>query len=216
MGSAPFMTDTVDSASRWTRELAHLRSLKTRRGSPTPAPDIADAALGACDGLLRDLAGAQLACERLQLDVRTQIAAWERLFERMPIGCILTDAGGQILNANRAASALLNLSAKRLKDRLLLVFSEDRVAFETMLQQLRHGEDVRTSLRIRPRERKAIEVRVEVLPVSDEEPTRWLWFFLPTEASHPVTPSDLGDRDVGHPVLPLKDEQRNSHPSDDR
>ena len=176
------MPDILDPTSRWERELTNLRSRigQRRRGSGDAGPDLTDAALITCDGLLRDLAGAHLECERLRGEVRAETANWEHLFDAMPGGCLITDRGGVIRIANRAAATILNTSARHLKDRPFLVFSQDRVAFSSLLQRLaRGGEHVRATLVLRPRERKATAVDVIAIPLSPDQTGDCVWFISP-------------------------------------
>ena len=178
------MTVTIDPVPRWSREVAQLRAQarKIRRGSAPKEAEVAEAALEACDSLLRDLAGAQLECERLQAKVQTEVAVWERLFDVMPRACLLTDSAGYIVNANSAAGTLLNVSARHLKDRQLLVFTRDRDAFRVLLERMGQGREaeVQGSLGIRPRERRPVQMDVRVVPLSPGT-GMWLWFFLPAE-----------------------------------
>ena len=184
------MTDQIDPVSHWTRQLGHLRAqaLKRARIGPPPCGDITDTALEACDGLLRDLAGARLECDRLRAEIRTSDAAWEHLFDMLPSACLLTDSAGSIRNANRAAGVLLNLSAKRLKDRELVVFSEDRAAFSELLYRLtRSGDDeVRATLTFRHRERRPAAMQVAVKPLTSHDGL-WLWFVTATSQAHTAT-----------------------------
>jgi PAS domain-containing protein len=194
------MTNTIDPVPYWMREIAQIRAqaVKRRRGSDqSPCGDVTEHALAACDGLLHDLAGAGLECERLRGEVRRETAAWERLFDVMPGACLLTDGVGSILNANCAAGKLLNVSARHLKDRQLLLFTADRERFGALMQQLAHGGgEHRTMLTIRPKERKATEMDILVVPLSESQPDLWLWFVNPiatpptthvvSEASHQV------------------------------
>jgi PAS domain-containing protein len=178
------MHDTLDSTPYWTRELTRLRARALKLTSRRPAPespwgDIVEQALTACGSLLRDLAGAQLECERLRGEVRAEKTAWEHLFDAMPGACVLTDAKGVILSANRAAGLFLNMSNRRLKERQLLLFTEDRDAFSGLLELLIAGsEQARATLTIRPRERRPIETDLFVVPAFPYQPPAWLWFLL--------------------------------------
>jgi PAS domain-containing protein len=169
----------IDSVPRWSREVAKLRAQtsRVRRNPASKDGEVAEAALETCESLLRDLAGAQLECERLQAQVRAEAAAWERLFEVVPRASLLTDGAGIIVTANAAAGALLNVSPRHLTDRQLLVFTRDRDAFRALLQRLGLGaeEDVAASLAIRPRERRVQQVDVRVVPLSPDS-GMWLWF----------------------------------------
>jgi hypothetical protein len=93
------MTDIVNPIPHWTRALTQLRiraeRLALRSSSAGPGNgQVVEEALTACEGLLRDLAGAHLECERLRAEARAEAAAWEHLFEAMPGPCILTDTDG--------------------------------------------------------------------------------------------------------------------------
>jgi PAS domain-containing protein len=181
------MTSSVDLVTRWTREIANLRAqaAKLRRTTAPPAcTEAVEHALAVCDSVLQDLAGAGLECEGLRAELRTETAAWERLFDTMPVGCLITDGVGSILNANRAAGVFLNVSVKNLKDRQLLMFSIDRDAFRTLVQGLRPGTTQhRATLLLRPKERKARETDILVVPLSEDHPGRWLWFLDPSRSS---------------------------------
>jgi PAS domain-containing protein len=185
------MTNTVDPVPYWTRQVAHLRAqaVKRARTGAAPCGEVTDAALETCDGLLRDLAGARLECGRLHADVRRSDAAWDHLFEILPSACILTDAAGLILKANRAAGALLSLNPRRLKDRELVVFSEDREAFSALLHRVGRGTDgeLRATVTFRPRERKPAAVEVLVIPLTDQPDLR-LWFLTPAGAAQTSAP----------------------------
>ena len=77
-------------------------------GLPRPNDgDLTKAVLAAADSLLRELAGAQLECERLRASSRAQTAEWERLFDAMPCAWVITDRTGSIRDANGMASVLL-------------------------------------------------------------------------------------------------------------
>jgi len=176
------MIKVADPIRRWTRQLAELRAQAVKGPRAEAAAELIANALAACDSLLRDLAGTHLECDRLRAEVRTRAAAWDHLFDVMPAACVLTDNAGAILNANRPAGMLLNLSAKALKGRELMVFSEDRQAFETLLQVLAaSGDDeLRATVAFRPRDRKPADIDVVIVPVPQEPPGCWLWFLAPT------------------------------------
>ena len=153
------------------------QSSRVRRSAASKEGEVAEAALETCESLLRDLAGAQLECERLQAQVRAEAAAWERLFEVMPRASLVTDSAGIIVTANAAAGALLNVSPRHLKDRQLLVFTRDRDAFRVLLQRIGRGEEaVAASLAIRPRERRVQQADLRIVPLSPDS-GMWLWFF---------------------------------------
>ena len=177
------MIEGTSSTARWSRELAHLRTraLKARPAlSGTLTPGLTEDTLGMCDSLLRDLAGAYLHCERLHARIQTEVAAWERLFDVMPSACVLTDRSGAILNANHAAGSLLNIAPRYLRSRDLLVFTDPRDLFRSVLERMACApEDVRVTFTVRPRERKPVKADVLVVPLSRNQPDLWLWFLGP-------------------------------------
>jgi hypothetical protein len=177
------MIESTASTARWSRELAHLRTraLKARpAASGTVTPGLTEDTLGMCDSLLRDLAGAYLHCERLHARIHIEVASWERLFDVMPGACVLTDRAGAILNANHAAGALLNIAPRYLRSRDLLVFTDARDLFRSVLERIACSpEDVRITLTLRPRERKPVKADVLVVPLSRNQPDLWLWFLGP-------------------------------------
>ena len=187
------MTRTqTGSVIHWTRQVAQLRTqaLKAKRVHQSDGGAVADTALETCDGMLRDLAGAFLECDRLRAEVHSGHAAWEHLFQMMPVACLSTDRVGAIVSANRAAGLLLNTSPKHLKDRQLLVFSENRVAFSAILEQRALPQQLRATITLRPRERKRTEADVLIVPLSTDATDLWLWFLTPTrdrrDAAEPV------------------------------
>lgn len=146
--------------------------------------------VGLITDLLRDLDACQLACERLNSRLNAQASEWQSLFDKIPVASVTTDPHGMILNANRSAALLLNLSVKHLTNRLLLHFAEDRDAFTGTLQAVRVERiQLRTSLVLRPRERAPLETQVIVIPeVQAGIGTLWLWFLLPRGPKPTVCP----------------------------
>jgi PAS domain-containing protein len=142
--------------------------------------DLTEAALAAADSLLRELAGAQLECERLRGSSRAQTVEWERLFEAMPCAWVITDRGGWIRDANGMASVLLNLTVRHLRGRQLLVHTENRNVFSDLLARLNSGAGSDEAvLKMRPRDRRPVEMNVIVTPAPPKESGNWLWYFAP-------------------------------------
>ena len=174
------MTDRTNPVQYWTRELGHLRGrvLRLRGSIAEPNDDLTEAALAAADSLLRELAGAQLECDRLRASSRAQTAEWERLFDAVPCAWVITDRAGTIRDANGMASVLLNLSVKHLKGRHLLVHTENRKVFSDLLARLNSGAGPDDAvLKMRPRDRRPIEMNVTVMPAPPNESGDWLWYF---------------------------------------
>jgi PAS domain-containing protein len=183
------MSDPIDTASDWAKRLATLRKEAARRSGSAARSELTQEALSMCDALVRELAGAQLTRDRLRADLRIADDAWDHLFDVMPGASLLTDAAGSILKANRAASVLLNVGATHLKGRDLLVFSQDRETFRSLLLELNrnHGAELRARLMLRPRERKPAMMQFHVLPAPGRDGT-WLWIVTPATGAG-VSPS---------------------------
>jgi PAS domain-containing protein len=142
--------------------------LKTRaadaRDVPAKLRSALDDALSTCEALLLHLGEAEHEVERLKQRGNTQAAEYEHLFHEMPLACVVIDLTGRILNANAQAAALLNVSARRLPERLMMHFIDDRESFQALLTQLSPQAAVRATLTVRPRERARVEVIAYVLP----------------------------------------------------
>jgi PAS domain-containing protein len=199
------MTDRINPVQSWTRELGQLRArvsgLRGRTGEPNDG-EVTEAALAAADSLLRELAGAQLECERLRSASHSQTADWERIFEAMPCPWVITDRAGSIRDANEMAGVLLNVSVRHLRGRQLLVHTENRKAFNDLLNRLNSGagcDDV--VLKMRPRDRRPVDVKLVVTPAPPDACGDWLWYFAPSGPSYPVTqnPSNFLARSMVEP-----------------
>ena len=173
-----------DATANWMRQLAQLRTRALRvglrrPGSQSPMGEVLEDALTASASLLKEFADAQVDCERSRADVAKRTAAWEHLFDVMPGACVATDADGVIHAANRAAGELFNLTARRLQNRPLVVFTDDRERFSGLIRQLVDGTAIcRAPLTVRPRERRPIDTEVVVTPLSPSQ-RLFLWFFVP-------------------------------------
>ena len=178
------MTDILDPVPHWTHELAQLRSRAAKLGRRRPSPEaplaeVVEEMLAACASVLQELAGAHGECQKLRAELEKERAAWEHLFDAVPGACVLTDDQGVIVNANRSAGLVLNVNARRLAERQLLLFTEDRTSFGVLLQRLSAGEvPLRASLTLRPRERRPLETDVIVTAGLPNQSGVWLWFFV--------------------------------------
>jgi PAS domain-containing protein len=182
------MIRATDSASNWARRVATLRAQAAKRNRDAASHELAEQALSICDALIVELAGAQLLCDQLRADLRLADAAWEHLFQIVPSACVLTDRASVILNSNRAASLLLNVSSTHLKGRELLVFSEDRETFRALLKDMEQARrpELRAELRLRPRERKPTMSHAHLIALPERHEA-WLWIMTPAAA-----PLDVG------------------------
>ena len=149
--------------------------------------EIVTDALDTCEGLLRDLAGAERASEQARRETQRAIASRLLLFEHVPIAGVTTDTSGVIVSANSAGAALLNVSAKHLLGRPLLHFVEDREGFNRLTQRIRVAEEGRATalMSLRPRERAAVLVRALVVPESAIDASSWIWFLVPEADAEP-------------------------------
>ena len=118
---------------------------------------------------------------RLRLEAERQ--RYQDLFEFAPDGYLVTDTNGVILEANRAASKMLNISPRFLKKRSLgtLVTLPDLADFRTRLQDLANpGPDTAAEIIVRLRRRPSGQFPAAVTAalyhgLLGEAPTlRWL------------------------------------------
>jgi len=174
---------TLDRTTRWTLALEQIRARAAKRRSTrenVSDDDIETALWTACEGVLQELGGAYLECDRHRAERDEWATAWEELFQAMPTACLVTDREALILRANRKAGRLLNVAANRLRNRRLLLFTEQREAFIEMVSRIAWESDpVRASFAIRPRERRPTEVEVTVMPASNRSEV--LWFLVPVD-----------------------------------
>ena len=176
------MTKLPGPIERRSRALRNLRArlLQRRPDCPVPIRELTDATLSVRDAILQDLAELRNESVRLRAQWRAEAETWEQLFQGAPCACVVTDATSVIRNANRAAAALLNVSASHLRDRQLLIFSKDRIAFMRLLDDLREGrEHVRATVRLQPRGRRCATIDVRVVATSADAADGWLWFLSP-------------------------------------
>ena len=139
--------------------------------------------------MLRELAAAQLMSEHARRETQREAASRQLLFDHLPVASVTTDASGAIVNANPAAAALLNVSAKHLRGRLLLHFAEDREGFDRLTRRIQAGGDhVTAILPLRPRERASFLVRALIVGDSAQDTSSSIWFLVPAADAHPEIP----------------------------
>ena len=123
----------------------------------------------------------ELAHGRLRLEAERQ--RYQDLFDFAPDGYLVTDLSGVILEANRAASRMLNISPRFLKKRSLgtLVIVPDLSEFQTRLQDLvKPGADTAAEITVHLRRRPSGQFPAAVTAalyrgMMGEAPTlRWL------------------------------------------
>ncbi len=123
---------------------------------------------------------------------------YEELLHAVPFACVLTDEEGAVLGANGAAGELFNISSRHLRGKPLMLFVADRDGLARLLRMTVPGTDtVLTELLIRPRDRKARHVAVQVqhLPVHDCRG----WFFLESDRRY-IAPGARTDDPIPPPA----------------
>jgi PAS domain-containing protein len=173
---------------RWTNEVEQLRRRVRRvsgRQDHAAAAIVMAECLAACEKLLQDLAQSEEDRDRLRRVASQERDNWQRLFETTPLACVLTDAHGIVLGANRTAALLFNVSASRLTGQLLLHFVIDRQRLlETLREHKIGGRPLRMPLRLHPREKAVLDVDAMVMTDVGSQSTDKLWFLMPpAEAS---------------------------------
>jgi PAS domain S-box-containing protein len=119
--------------------------------------------------------------ELSRLEVELERRRYRDLFDFAPVGYFVTDKHGIILEANRAAAALLGLPQRFLAGKPLAnyVADQDRRTFRLQLAQLSEvGRRADWDLRIRPPRGEAFDAALAVTVVRDREgepvSLRWL------------------------------------------
>ncbi len=104
------------------------------------------------------------------LAIETEHQRYQELFEFAPDGYLMTNKEGVILEVNRAAVELLNVSAERLINKPLVVFVEtqDRRDFYSNLRQLQKGESIKNwQLQIQHRRGIYLKASLTVVPIQN-------------------------------------------------
>jgi PAS domain-containing protein len=167
----------------WTRELELIRRRVGRinlREDDALASRMMAVCLSKCEILLEELARGEEESDRLRRLATAERENWQRLFDVMPLACVLTDAQGIVRGVNLAGALLLNVSASRLQGQMFLHFVIDRQRLFDALDE--HGDGtslMRVHVRVRPREKALIEVELGVIADAANTGDR-LWFLMPT------------------------------------
>ncbi|MFB2835318.1 PAS domain-containing protein [Floridanema evergladense] len=121
----------------------------------------------------------QLAASRMRIEAERQ--RYENLFDFTLDSQLVTDVGGVIREANRAACNFFNLPQKFLIGKPLLVFvvESDRWKFRSELNRLQGQDRVQEiEVRIQPRHREEFDAALRLVPLFDGEGNlieiRWL------------------------------------------
>ena len=112
--------------------------------------------------------------EELQQEIAAQCAKYWELFDEMPDPYLVTRGDTTILDANRAAAELFNVSQRFLAGKTLSVFiCEDRSRFlDESARLAREKETADWEVKLRPRERAPLTVTIRVR--GDGTNLRWI------------------------------------------
>jgi len=166
--------------------LRRLAALKRQAGSKAVPDKILASALEELENALEELRvshemllESRTRMDTLQQELRQQYERYWQLFDDMPEAYVLTKPDSTILEVNKAAAELLNVSQRFLVGKTLSVFvCEDRAGFLTETDRAAaQNSPVEMRLRIRPRERHPIDVSVTVR--GDATQLRWLFRCTP-------------------------------------
>jgi PAS domain S-box-containing protein len=157
-------------------------ALRTRAGEAKDKAQLFDRALKELDQSLEELRLLQEQVdehiertEALRSELSTEREKYWRLFNLVPDACLLTRDDSAIIEANRAASELLNISQRFLVGKVLSVFvCEERTRFLRQIANIaRERAPIDLALRVRPRERAPLEVAAQVT-IEGDGTLRWL------------------------------------------
>ena len=167
--------------------MRRFSTLQRRAAAENPEqPKLLSRALSELETLLEELRVVQEQMveyrhqrEHLQTELTHQYQKYWQLFDQMPQPYVVTKPDTLILEANKAAADLFNVSQRFLVGKTLSVFvCEERGRFLSDAARIAAGapaEDLR--FRLRPRERAPLEVTVRVS--GDEAALRWLFQLVP-------------------------------------
>lgn len=121
----------------------------------------------------------ELAATRIKIEAERQ--RYENLFDFTPDAQLVTDVGGTIREANRAACNFFNMPQRFLLSKPLIVFvvESDRLKFRSELNKLQNKHRIQEiELRIQPRHREIFEAAFRLAPLFDYQGNlielRWL------------------------------------------
>src|SRR5262249_5334976 len=120
---------------------------------------------------------------------------YKLLFERAPAALLMTDALGMIRDANEAAAALFGVPLRFVRQKPIAVFveSNDVVTLRRALASGISIEPVELRLRLRSRQRGALEATLRGAAIDHGRQVFWVISELPEddESAAPTTEADL-------------------------
>jgi PAS domain S-box-containing protein len=113
----------------------------------------------------------------------------DHLFALLPVGVLVTDAEGKILETNATAAELLGVRPVHLPGKPLVVYvaADHRRALRDLLGRLGRGEpELHATLQLTPRFGQPVTAGLVALPDPDGPPGTVRWILLPQEHRAPV------------------------------
>lgn len=172
-----------------------LATLQRRASAESGESKLLPRALKEAENLLEELRVAQEQLvearhriEDIQAELTRQYEKYWELFDEMPDAYLVTKADSSIVEANRAAAELFNVSQRFLIGKPLSVFvCQDRSGFLKTLESMsEHTLATELPFRLRPRERAPLNVSATVR--ADGVSIRWV--VRPVEAGATVAEVD--------------------------
>lgn len=172
-----------------------LATLQRRASAESGESKLLPRALKEAENLLEELRVAQEQLvearhriEDIQAELTKQYEKYWELFDEMPDAYLVTKADSSIVEANRAAAELFNVSQRFLIGKPLSVFvCQDRSGFLKTLESMsEHTLATELPFRLRPRERAPLNVSATVR--ADGVSIRWV--VRPVEAGATVAEVD--------------------------
>jgi PAS domain S-box-containing protein len=154
------------------------------------------------------VAEAALAEQREQmkrlLDRHEDTRRWQdQVFAALPIGVLVTDGEGKILQANASAADLLGVHAVRLRGKPLQVYVEtiDRRQVRDLLTRAAGGDDdLRAAVRLTPRSGYPLPADLIALPDGEAHPLTVRWTVLPRTAAPSAAAPSAADPSLAYPA----------------
>jgi PAS domain S-box-containing protein len=158
-----------------------LATLQRRAAAESMESKLLPRALKEAENLLEELRVAQEQLvearhrlEDVQAELTKQYEKYWELFDEMPDAYVVTKADSTIIEANRAAAELFNVSQRFLVGKPLSVFvCQDRSGFLRVLESIPdRSHPTELSFRLRPRERAPLDVSSTMR--ADGGSVRWI------------------------------------------
>ena len=187
--------------------LQRLNALQRRAVSPREPQALLTRSLAELSTALEEVRVAQeqiienrVKMEELQQALRRQNERYWQLVDELPQPYVVTKPDSTIVEVNKAAAELFNVSQRFLVGKTLSVFvCEDRSGFLTRLGRLAE-ESARSEFEIKLRPRERAPLRVVARVKGDDQSLRWLLradpspAAEPTESTEPTEPVDPTSR----------------------